>query len=169
MIRYCYYGDYDDHNVEVFIEHYQFVSRINTNAGMYAIAEKYDMQGLKNTAKGKFDDLLSQPSCCAPIYSHSMPYVQLNSTIYHVAEVIQFVYNSTPDTDRGLRDSLVDFAQKHWEILSDVPNFEAGVSQIPAFLLEIIGRKPLEVTKPTSKTVKVNHHNGWGPTGFRWG
>lgn len=145
MIYYCYIGDYDDSFSIIDTDDRRSTSRIYNNTAMYGFAEKYDMQGLKKTAKSKFDDVLSQFSPFSPLKA---PPDVLESKINRVANVISLVYSSTPESDRGLRDSILDFVQQYWKELSAVPDFNATIAQTPQFAVEIIGRKPLEVAKP---------------------
>jgi len=111
MIPYCYIGDYNDqkHVENEIADDEKYVSRINTNAEMYALAEVYDMQGLGEAAKSELDDLLPQPTYYAPLVGGVIPGDTLKPAINHVADVIPLVYNPTPESDRGLRGSLLDF------------------------------------------------------------
>lgn len=61
------------------------------NARVYAVAEKYDIQGLKDVARLKFSTRLKR-----------------TSTEKQLLSIIEEVYISTQEKDRGLRDPLVD-------------------------------------------------------------
>ncbi|KAL8677424.1 MAG: hypothetical protein Q9224_007195, partial [Gallowayella concinna] len=60
------------------------------NTRVYALAEKYDIQGLKALAVSKFR-------------LHSTAIWTVEDTV----SLLEEVYNSTPETDRGLRDIMV--------------------------------------------------------------
>jgi len=60
----------------------------STNVIMYAMADRYDIAPLKDLAKSKF------AACEGSSWSRELP------------NLIELVYTSTPETDRGLRDAL---------------------------------------------------------------
>ena len=62
------------------------------NIGLYALAEKYNISALKELAKTKFE------SCKVP------------DKASHSREVIGAIFDSTPDTDSGLRDIVISRA-----------------------------------------------------------
>lgn len=59
------------------------------NIRVYALADKYDIPALRELAKTKFND-------------HTTP-----SSFTHLREAINEIYESTPETDSGLRDSII--------------------------------------------------------------
>lgn len=60
-----------------------------SNIQVYAVAEKYDIPELKELAKSKFLD-----------------YVDFLLSVEDYAAIIKLVYESTPNSDRGLRDAV---------------------------------------------------------------
>ena len=70
------------------------------DAKMYAIGDKYGINGLKSHAKAKFSDALDA-----------------GWDIVSFPEVIETVYTTTPASDRGLRDCLAPVLLEHKEEL----------------------------------------------------
>ena len=71
-----------------------------THAQMYHIADKYFVDGLKDLAKEKFR------RSCAHFWNDA-----------DFADVITYACESTPDTDMGLRDIIVESIITHPEVL----------------------------------------------------
>lgn len=61
-----------------------------THAKVYSLADKYFIKGLKETARDKFG------SCMRDSFA--------GSTFY---DAVEAVFNTTPDTDTGLRDLAI--------------------------------------------------------------
>jgi hypothetical protein len=69
---------------------------------VYALADMYDIQDLKTLSISKFEQAAQRDW-----KSSSFP------------QVIDYVYKSTPTSDRGLRDIIVKTIVKHSELVSD--------------------------------------------------
>ena len=76
--------------------------RLSTNANMYAIADKYRIDALKDLARDKFSRILDA-----------------GWDITDFLEVIETVYTTTPASDRGLRDRLAPVLLEHKDELHD--------------------------------------------------
>ena len=99
MLKYCYAMDYDDHKAsDDKLDHF---ARSYTNAMVYALAEKYDIEGFKQVAAKKFDNVITT------VWDKDR--TVLGETFKTTTAL---VYTSTPDNDRTLRDRLVTYAQK---------------------------------------------------------
>lgn len=72
------------------------------------MAEKYNIKSLKDLARGKFQTTI---------------YSDWNSPYFLVT--IGFVYGSTPPSDRGLRDIVVNLSKDHLKSLLARPEFES--------------------------------------------
>lgn len=98
LISHCYMRNYTTSPLLNEIH----TSRIHTNVHMYALAEKYDISGLKKEAIWKF--------------TH---YMKIKTDLYDkitaLVEVIPAIYTTTPDSDRTLRDYAVAFGLEHWD------------------------------------------------------
>jgi hypothetical protein len=77
-----------------------------TNAKVYIIADKYDVQALKNWAATKYEEVL--------------PKSWNNSAFTESARII---YDNTPETDRILRDVIVQGASENIDGLLDRGKF----------------------------------------------
>ncbi len=121
---------------------------------MYAMGDKCDMQGLKLKAKENFAASLSltagdlitatEPPDWSPedAKKDAMDnnYVVERRNLFAKANfessvslsargfiaTIPMVYNSTPDTDRGLRDLAAALATCHWTTLFTIEDFQAS-------------------------------------------
>ena len=69
---------------------------------MYSIGDKYDIPSLKEKAAEKFDTAIWEPQ-------YGMYYIGSN-VVEEMMRVIPFIYESTPDKDRGLRDRVIAIA-----------------------------------------------------------
>ena len=65
---------------------------------VYALADKYEIAPLKALAKQKVYDLIN-----------------LTSYHYDFPTIVNVVYSSTSDSDRGLRDIVADFCAAHFD------------------------------------------------------
>ncbi|KAK4695555.1 hypothetical protein P7C71_g2214, partial [Lecanoromycetidae sp. Uapishka_2] len=70
--------------------------RLMSNVQVYALAEKYDIGALKKLAMVKLGAMLSSEQSCGR-----------GKVADYMQEIIEAVFTSTPDTDRGLRDALI--------------------------------------------------------------
>lgn len=55
MVCYCYLMDYPDVKAQDILVEASYISRAHANAQVYALAEKYNIEGLKVLARTKFD------------------------------------------------------------------------------------------------------------------
>lgn len=94
------------------------------HAQVYALAEKYDVAALKHIARHKFE--------CTLAYNCDGP---------DLIEMIRFVYRSTIDTDRGLRDVVVKLVEQNpplfetrdiQDAIRCIPNFAADLGRLGA-------------------------------------
>ena len=93
------------------------------HAQMYAMGEKYLTPDLKNHAKSSF--------------SESIRYISVAS----LCEVITEVYASTPETDRGLRDMVLDTAVIDLkEMMRNKELKKIAIEMVPQFGYELLER-----------------------------
>lgn len=93
------------------------------HAKMYAIAEKYNIIGLKQLAKERFE-----PEC-EYFWNHSEFPIAAN-----------IVYDSTPENDKGLRDIVVKTIVSHMELLQK-PEIEAVMTDYSGLLFGVLKEK----------------------------
>ncbi|KAJ4299504.1 hypothetical protein N0V90_004749 [Kalmusia sp. IMI 367209] len=90
-----------------------------THAKVYAIAEKYGIVGLKSLARKKFANQIE-----FHLGSEELP------------EAFQEAYESTVDTDRGLRDVIIQAFRSHPD-LSSRKDVELAVRETPGLAFEL--------------------------------
>jgi hypothetical protein len=90
-----------------------------THAKVYAIAEKYCISGLKSLARQKFTTQAS-----------------VHFTTTEFADAMQEVYESTVDSDRGLRDVIIQAFRSHPE-LAQREDIEDVVRETPGLAWEL--------------------------------
>lgn len=133
MVDYCYLMDYSDGPV---LEHGgspepSYVSRAHTNAQVYALADKYDIVGLLILAIMKFDVTMEAEFASAPV----------RPDMAHLIAIISLVYNSTPDSNRVLRDRVINYVWKHWKELSPKPEFVELIAANPELMIGFVNEK----------------------------
>lgn len=89
LIHCLYYGTYADYDATVDPEEWN--SAHHLHAAMYALGDKYDFTVLKDKAKWNFDLVVTKQPQDLLNLVHSIP----------------IVYESTPNSDRGLRDIII--------------------------------------------------------------
>jgi len=109
------YESYDDEEEEVGEEE----SHLITHTRVYALAEKYDIPSLKELAQSKFEMAM------ACFYDSS-----------EFADAIEEVYCSTIDSDRGLRDVVLQAFRAH-PALATTQDVYTVIKDTPALALEL--------------------------------
>jgi hypothetical protein len=147
MITYLYTLDYDDSSAhdasatggdisegkgELSLEGStsQLFTSLLLNVRVYAIAEKYNIQGLKNVAQLKFTAQLRRTCVEKQLLS-----------------VIEEVYTTTTAKDRGLRDPLVDVIYgdiQYWTTQEDFLDSSDRCRDFHSDILRYIVKKDLE-------------------------
>lgn len=103
------------------------------NAKMYAVADKYDMQGLKKKAELKFKNGLTK-------------IVEIHAVTRDISQLftaIPIVYTTTPDSDRALRDAIAIFAAENWTRLLTVPEFKTCMEENIDFVIDVVAKTML--------------------------
>ncbi|KAK3166703.1 hypothetical protein OEA41_009828 [Lepraria neglecta] len=88
-----------------------YMSKLSTYVQMYALGEKYGMEGLKEEAAWRFQENLKP--------------LRLRSELPGMLEVVPAIYTTTPESDRGLRDHVVNICASGWKLIKTVPEFKA--------------------------------------------
>jgi hypothetical protein len=94
---------------------------LTIHASMYALGDKYQVDGLSQLAKEKFES-------CLHHHAHSEDLIT----------AVQIAYSTTPDSNRGLRDSVMDAFRVHFKTdVASIPGAEAKLDTIDelSFLL----------------------------------
>jgi hypothetical protein len=93
------------------------------NARVYAIADKYFIQGLKVLSKKKFRKSL-----------------ELRKDSKTISNAVRIVYTSTPDADRGLRSVITDIVKECGNSLLENEDFKTMLTAVPEFALDLLYR-----------------------------
>ncbi|KAF2846717.1 hypothetical protein T440DRAFT_501587 [Plenodomus tracheiphilus IPT5] len=138
-----------DHSVEV-------ANPLTIHASMYALADKYQVEGLVVLAREKFE------SC---LHHHA------NSNDF--LDAVQITYSSTPDTNRGLHDAVVQAFQLHFKVnLASIPGIEAKLDCIDELSFLLIKAWPVKTEPPkadgniTTTGTGTTSHNSNPTTAF---
>lgn len=109
-------GDYEDYDEDGVGEE---ESHLLLHTRVYALAEKYDIPSLKDLSQRKFEMAM------ACFYDSS-----------EFAEAIEEVYCSTVDTDRGLRDIVLQAFRSH-PALATTQDVYAIIKETPSLAFEL--------------------------------
>ena len=89
--------------------------RMMNSVLVYAVAEKYEIPDLKDLAKAKFQNLTWSK------WPHD-----------HFYALAESVFSTTPDTDMGLRQVVLDICEKHSEDILRKEGSKAAFLELPA-------------------------------------
>ena len=149
LICYCYTTDYrvDPHTALA----------INFHAGMYAMAEKFDLKNLKNLAKKKFVTALH---CLEPGFNVA---TLGDKTLTRVLEVIPLIYSTTLENDRGLRDLVVRHVARHWYVFLALKQFKTFMAANTDFIIEVIEAKERVCSRCKQHATREKECSSLGP------
>lgn len=104
-----------------------WISQANTNVQVYALAEKYEVPDLKKLAQDRIEQALM------------LAHKSLGTSIEEeILSEIPFIYNTTPDSDRGLRNPVLEYVQKNWVRLSESRELKNVFVEAPMFGIELV-------------------------------
>ncbi|CAO2654041.1 Nn.00g107740.m01.CDS01 [Neocucurbitaria sp. VM-36] len=107
---------------------------LTIHAAMYALGDRYQVDGLGHLAKEKFE------SC---LHHHA------NSEDFVTA--VQLAYGATPESNRGLRDIVVKAFSTHFRInITEIPGLEAKLDTIDELSFLLIRSWPIKTEPPKS-------------------
>lgn len=109
----------DEEEYEEDYESTESESHLLLHTQVYALAEKYDIPTLKQLAKRKFE---MSVACY-----YDAP---------ELADAIEFVYTSTIDSDRGLRDVVLQLFRNHPQ-LANTQDVFAVIKETPTLALDL--------------------------------
>ena len=96
--------------------------RMMNNVLVYAVAEKYDIPDLKELAQVKFQSLAWSK------WPHEDFYA-----------LTEMVFSTTPDTDMGLRQTVLDLCGEHFQDILKNEDSRVGFLEIPAIGAVVLG------------------------------
>ena len=126
MLQHLYTFDYPGHKMSIGDdEESSHVSELHTHAQMYALGDEYDIDDLKKEALWKFEKAIEAKK-------------GLSDALTDLIEVIPTVYETTPDSDRGLRDAVVAYGAKNLKQMKDLPEFRIAAILEPVYLIGVL-------------------------------
>ncbi|KAH7409895.1 hypothetical protein DE146DRAFT_329764 [Phaeosphaeria sp. MPI-PUGE-AT-0046c] len=109
----------------------QVANPLTIHSTMYALGDKYHVQGLCKLAKGKFES-------CLQHHVHSEDFVS----------AVQIAYSSTPDSNRNLRDSVLSAFRTHFQTdITQIPGAEFRLDSIDELSFHLIKSWPTKIKK----------------------
>ncbi len=106
MVQYLYTSDYDDVTTEAKVSSDPERSKLVFNVKVYIAGDTYNIPGLKELAKEKFEEVAKVHWNCAEF-----------------PEAIDLLWENTVDTDRNLRDVVLESAKTNIKALLDRGDF----------------------------------------------
>jgi hypothetical protein len=101
---------------------------LTIHATMYALGDKYQVEGLSQLAKEKFES-------CIDHHAHSEDFIS----------AVQIAYSSTPESNRGLRDAVLSaFRVQFRTDISQIPGAEAKLDSIDELSFLLIKSWPVK-------------------------
>jgi len=120
----------------------EVVNPLTIHATMYALGDKYQVEGLGELAKVKFESCLAE-------HAQSEDFVN----------AVQIAYSSTPDSNRGLRDAVVKaFRTVFRTDIKQIPGAEAKLDCIDELSLLLIKSWPIKIE--SDKPAQTNFASG---------
>ncbi len=110
-----------------------YVNRLHLNAQMYSIADKYDIPSLKEKAAGKFDAAILEMNA-----QQRMDPQTGSRLVDETIGAIPYIYSSTPDRDRRLRDRAIEVANHRWREFKSRPDLQDLIAAVPEFFEECL-------------------------------
>ena len=117
--------------------------RMLNNVDVYALAEKYNLPGLKELAAKKF----RRDACKCPLNG--------------LAAIAHETYTSTPSSDRGIRDLVIQICETHLDQIMEARDLEAVMEEIEGFgsdMFKVVRgkyKKQLEVNEDLRSKVRA--------------
>ena len=94
----------------------------------YHMGDKYGIHGLKGMASEKFAAALQ--------WDAGRPFSSISARA--LAIVISRIYDSTPESDKGLRHHILGFAKRHLKHLLALEDFKTVLAEIPEFSYQLL-------------------------------
>ncbi|KAH3953670.1 hypothetical protein HBI25_106540 [Parastagonospora nodorum] len=105
---------------------------LTIHASMYALGDKYQVEGLSSLAKEKFE-------CCLHHHAQTEDFIA----------AVQIAYSTTPDSNRGLRNSVMEAFRTHFQTdIASIPGAEAKLDSIDELSFLLIKSWPQKIEAP---------------------
>jgi hypothetical protein len=119
---------------------------LTIHASMYALGDKYQVEGLSSLAKEKFE-------CCLHHHAQSEDFIA----------AVQIAYSTTPDSNRGLRNSVMEAFRTHFQTdIASIPGAEAKLDSIDELSFLLIKSWPQKIeARSAVKPASTTSNHGW--------
>ena len=111
------------------------VPELAIHASMYGIADKYGIQGLKSISTQNLKATLQHRAWTSDSQQHYS-----SCMIHNFIAAIQAAWNSTPESDKGVRAPLLDHAWKIRKVLLEAEDFKLVMRQIHEFTWDLFAQ-----------------------------
>lgn len=123
------------------------------NVHMYSMGDKYGIDGLKGIASENFALTLKRPEWQVGLYFSGV-------SIGALGTALECIYDSTPETDKGLRVQVLGYCQLHLKYLLTLKDFKAALFAVPEFSYQLLvqeaeRRRPGNVPLETSEKLSI--------------
>lgn len=108
-----------------------WTSRMNTNVQMYEVGSIYLLPHLKQTAELKVQTLTSR-------VQRQMDMAVVMRMEQELLREVPLLYDTSRDTDRGLRALILAHVATNWNRLSMEDEFQDVIAQTPLFAVELV-------------------------------
>lgn len=100
------------------------------------------MKGLKAVAAEKFRETLNEECASVTIAKENWEATELYwARLPKLMSTISLIYSSTPETDRLLRDAVVQVIPIFWSDMSILPELKPFISENPKFIIDLMNSK----------------------------
>ena len=144
MLRYLYGHDYAVKTHREYLGHFCPIAfteddnlrrssslQLLANVHMYSMGDKYGIDGLKGIAAENFALTLKRSEWHVGLDSP-------NISIGALGTALECIYDSTPESDKGLRDQVLGYCQLHLQYLLTLKDFKAVLLAVPEFAFELL-------------------------------
>ena len=94
---------------------------------MYRVGDKYGIQGLKDLTAEMFATTLGWDTECIDAQA--------------LAALIRLIYDSTPESDQGLRHHVLGYAKRHLKHLLAMEDFKNVLMEVPEFTYQLLAQE----------------------------
>ena len=145
MLEHLYGANYPGHKRDLPDDpESSYISELHIHAQMYGLADEYDIKDLKEEALWKFKLSLQVVE-------------EFENEQEKLLATIPLIYSTTPDSDRGLRDVVVDYGATNLEDIMDLPGLKSAANQAPIYMIEVLPKFLTKIKeKKQFKTVLQN-------------
>ena len=128
MIECCYLGDYEGIHYHLENDCEKQPAPLQINVEMYAMLEKFGMDGMKPVAREKVFNFLKM----------KITEQDISAKCAAILNAIPRVYGNMPRSDRGLRDPIVRYVANAWPFFEKMDQLEPTIGAHPDFILDVI-------------------------------